>query len=438
MSRGAAHDDTTADLVSVRDPGHVPRPGLALVFSLGAPRLQALALGDGPLRVGRGLEAELRIDDATASRLHAEVSIVDGAWVVKDGSRHGTFVDGVRIDGTGAFRTARTLRVGDSVLAFVTDVTTFAGRRVTMDGEIVVGPTMASVHAVLERGGREGYDVLILGESGSGKEYAARRFHEGRGGPFVAVNCATISASLFEAELFGHVRGAFSGADRDRPGLFEAAQGGTLFLDEIGEIPMDLQAKLLRVIQERTLRRVGDSRERPIDVRVACATNRELTAGAVPTWIRPDLYYRLARGVVRLPALRERWEEIPYMAAHALAKAERIASATLIERCLLNDWPGNARELFADLAHAVEIARAQDELRRSKPSPVDGRWLPARMPALPPDPALEPTKPAEASLTAESIAAALAACGGNVTAAAERLGVHRNTLHRHMKKLGME
>ncbi|MBK7397239.1 MAG: sigma 54-interacting transcriptional regulator [Myxococcales bacterium] len=382
MSSGGTHDDTTADLVSVRDPAALPQPGLALVLSGGEPQLRCLALGAGPLRVGRGLEADLRVDDATASRLHAEISIVGGAWMVKDGSRHGTFVDGVRVDGVGTFPSARTLRIGASVLAFVTDVTSFVGRRVTVDGDIVVGPTMAAVHAVLERGGREGVDALVLGESGSGKEYAARRFHEGRGGPFVVVNCATISASLFEAELFGHVRGAFSGADRDRPGLFEAAQGGTLFLDEFGEIPLDLQAKLLRVIQERTLRRVGDSRERPIDVRVVGATNRELVPGAVPAWIRPDLYYRLARGVVRLPSLRERWEEMAFLASHALAKVDRVPGATLVERCLLNDWPGNARELLADLAHAVESARAHDEARReARPSPVEGRWLPARMPA---------------------------------------------------------
>jgi len=437
----ASHDDTTAEVDRIEPSAHPPQPGVAVVFSVDRPALRVLGVGETPVRIGRGLDAHVVLDDATTSRLHAEVSIQRGHWVIRNHGRHGTFVDGQKVDDLGTFARARTLRVGDTLLALVSNVGPFVGREVSLDGDMVIGPTMQRVHAELVRAATEGIDVLVSGESGVGKEYAARRYHEARstpGGPLVAVNCATISAALFEAELFGHARGAFSGAERDRVGLFEAAHGGTLFLDEIGEIPLELQAKLLRVLQERSFRRVGESRERPVDVRVVGATNRPVPLGAAPPWLRPDLFYRLAGGVVRLPPLRDRWEEIPTMIQRELARTGQVPSVGLVERCMLNDWPGNARELLAAVRHAAVAARDHELLHRKPAAAVGGQWLPYRMPEVAPDSGTDPTRVDGGRLTREAVVVALANHGGNVSAAAEALGVHRNTLHRHMKKWGME
>ncbi len=435
------YDDTTADLEGVESSRPPPQPGLAVVFSAGKPCLRVQPAGTAPLRVGRAVDAHVLLEDATASRLHAEVTVTPGGlWVVRDHGRHGTYVDGRKVDGAVSSSRARTLRIGENVLVFVSDVRPYLGADVQVDGDIVVGPTMQRVHSDLVRAATEGVDVLVSGESGVGKEYAARRYHEARAGsagPLVAVNCATISSALFEAELFGHARGAFSGADRDRVGLFEAAHGGTLFLDEIGEIPLDLQAKLLRVLQERSFRRVGESRERPVDVRIVGATNRAVPPGQVPPWLRPDLFYRLARGIVRLPPLRERWEEISWMVQRELARTGQAAGATLIEACLLQDWPGNARELLAGVRHAAVGARDYELLRHKSAGPVGAQWLPYRLPEVSQEAETEPPGTG-ARLTKEQVVAALAKHDNNVSAAAEDLGVHRNTLHRHMKKHGLE
>ena len=275
--------------------------------------------------------------------------------------------------------------------------------------------------------------VLILGETGTGKELLAREVHRvsGRQGPFVAVNVAALPGSLIESELFGHVRGAFTGADRDRAGLVELASGGTLFLDEIGDLPLPLQAKLLRVLQEQELRRVGDVKTRKVDLRVVSATHRDLSAMADEGSFRRDLLYRITGLETALPALRRRPRDLAKLAAGALGNATLTAEARAA--VLGYRWPGNVRELLS----ALEAARAL-----AAPSPVIGlEHLPlALRRAAAEKPAPEgggSYRKAVADAKTQAIEAALAAHGGNRTRAAKTLGLSRQSLLYEMKVLGL-
>ena len=284
--------------------------------------------------------------------------------------------------------------------------------------------------------------VLVTGESGTGKELVARAIHERsrrRQGPLVRVNCAAIPESLFESELFGHVKGAFTGALNDRPGRFEAAQGGTLVLDEIGEVPLSMQAKLLRVIQEREIERVGESRPRRIDVRIVAATNRDLRAEVEAGRFRADLFYRLNVFPIENPPLRERREDIPLLVEHFVRAAARrlhreparLTEAVLRQLVAL-DWPGNIRELENAIERAVILS-------------VDGLLhFDAPMPAIAPPPSRlalpSLSRAATESHQRETIAAALARTHGKVSGpggAAELLGMKASTLFSRMIVLGL-
>jgi DNA-binding NtrC family response regulator len=277
--------------------------------------------------------------------------------------------------------------------------------------------------------------VLITGESGSGKERLARFIHDESArtaGPFLAINCAAVPETLLESELFGHVRGAFTGASQDRAGLFEAANGGTLLLDEIGDVPPAMQVKLLRVLQEREVRRVGENRARSINVRVLAATNRDLLADVHGARFRQDLYYRLRVVEVVVPPLRERHEDILPLARQLLAavakrfgkKAPALApeAANLLLRYT---WPGNVRELENALERAVALARS-DRIG------VDD--LPAEIGAAPPTIRTADEVRTLAEVERDYIAAALRASGGNRAKAAEKLGIGAATLYRKLKQ----
>ncbi|HEX5138811.1 MAG TPA: sigma 54-interacting transcriptional regulator [Planctomycetota bacterium] len=270
--------------------------------------------------------------------------------------------------------------------------------------------------------------VLVLGESGTGKELVARAIHAESprsDRPFVAVNCSAYSENLLESELFGHARGSFTGADRDRQGRFELANGGTVFLDEIGEISPKIQVKLLRVLQEREIERVGENRSRSVDLRIIAATNRDLHREVREGRFREDLFYRLNVYTVQLPPLRERREDIPALVDHFLAKLRdhtgkdvRGLSGDVLDAFLRHTWPGNVRELENVIESALVRARG----------PMIG------IPDLP-----EGFR-AEAVLAAkpeDRIRAALGRTGGCVTRAARLLGIHRTTLWRQMREAGL-
>jgi len=276
--------------------------------------------------------------------------------------------------------------------------------------------------------------VLITGESGTGKERIARFVHDNSAcadGPFVGVNCGAVSETLLESELFGHARGSFTGATSDRPGLFEAANGGTLFLDEVGEIPLPMQVKLLRALQEREVRRVGENKSRPINVRIVTATNKDLAQQVAAKQFRQDLYYRLKVVELEVPPLRRRREDILPLARILLAEAalhmkRPVAglSGPAADQLLSYSWPGNVRELANVLERAVAVAKRDR---------IDLEDLPpeVRLALPPPDAggAIRRLKDVER----EYILATLDAKMGNRTQAALSLGIGVATLHRKLR-----
>jgi DNA-binding NtrC family response regulator len=286
------------------------------------------------------------------------------------------------------------------------------------------------VYQLLERSAQSDATVLISGESGTGKEVAARTLHglsKRRAAPFLCVNCAALSAGLLESELFGHERGAFTGADRMRKGRFELADGGTLLLDEVSEIDLGLQAKLLRVLQERAFERVGSSETRRVDVRVIATTNRDLPAEVEQGRFRQDLYYRLNVLPVRLKPLRDRRDEIPMLAEHFLKKHARTLSKGAMARLCGYDWPGNVRELGNVIERAAVLSPG-DEITGEMIAP----WLetPARAPRATVGVALE-------DMERRAIEENLKANGGNREKTARVLGITSRTLRDKLKRWGV-
>ncbi|MBW1989965.1 MAG: sigma-54-dependent Fis family transcriptional regulator [Deltaproteobacteria bacterium] len=287
--------------------------------------------------------------------------------------------------------------------------------------------------------------VLITGESGTGKELVARSIHANSpraDKPLVVVNCAAMPETLLESELFGHEKGAFTGADRRREGRFAQADGSAIFLDEIGEMPASMQARLLRVIQEREIKPVGSDRVRSVDVRILAATNRDLAAEVSAGTFREDLYYRLNVMPIHVPPLRERPEDIPVLAQHFLAKyAEKNRKEAkgftpqAMDLLVKYPWPGNVRELENAVERAVILMTGQHVTVRELPAPV-ARSQAAESGGPPPElPDTAPRSLEEAEK--QAVKNALAAANGNKSEAARVLGITRKTLHAKLKKWGL-
>jgi DNA-binding NtrC family response regulator len=306
---------------------------------------------------------------------------------------------------------------------------------------------MQKVLELMRRAADSPATVLITGESGTGKEVVARGIHLAGGRRtrrFVAVNCGALPEALVESELFGHVRGSFTGATGDKRGLFEEADGGTLFLDEIGELPLLLQVKLTRVLQERSVRPVGGTDERKVDVRVIAATHKDLAAGVAAGTFREDLYYRLNIFPVHLPPLRERHDDIPALVAHLLARHVRedgrIEGFTpeALAALVRYDWPGNVRELENAIARALAVSDGPRIQLEALPEAVAAA---ARPRATTADELRltyrEAVDLARDRASREYLVVLMRELGGNVTAAAARAGVERETLHRLLKRYGI-
>ena len=324
---------------------------------------------------------------------------------------------------------------------------------------IAVSPAMSDVFRLMETAAATSIPVLIEGQTGTGKELVARAIHRTSAradGPFLAINCAAVPETLLESELFGHRRGAFTGAIEDHPGLFRAAAGGAIFLDEIGEMPVPMQAKLLRVLQDGEVTALGDTRPQKLDVRVLSASNHDLKAAIAARTFREDLYYRLAVFPIKIPPLRERREDIPLMAARFLEVAtrrhpKRVAGfdpATIDLLCRF-DWPGNVRELQNEIERAVALAKDGEtitpqhlsaELRAVSFSTPPHRVAKAAVserasPAVPQAPRERTSlRDALGAYEAQHIAAVLAQHQGNVSRAAAALGISRISLHRRMQR----
>jgi len=299
--------------------------------------------------------------------------------------------------------------------------------------------------------------VLILGQTGTGKELIARAIHEHgarREGPFIPVNCGALPENLVESELFGHVRGAFTGAESDRAGRFEAADGGTLFLDEVGELPPAVQVKLLRVLDSQVIERVGSVKPIALDVRILAATNRNLTDDVRTGHFRADLYYRLAVMQVELPPLSDRPEDIVPLAEHFLSALARTQEAPAVldpsaaKALQKHTWPGNVRELKNAVEHATAVAPGQrispedlpESVRQASLQSAEGHAIEQiakdLIAALPRDGGLYrgAIEPVERAVIRE----ALIRCGGNQSEAADLLGLHRNTLRKKLRELDID
>jgi two-component system nitrogen regulation response regulator GlnG len=323
--------------------------------------------------------------------------------------------------------------------------------------EMLIGrsPAMVEVYKEIGRVARTEMTVLLMGESGTGKELVARAIHANSSrdrGPFVTVNMAAVPRDLMESELYGHEKGSFTGAVERRPGKFELANGGTLFLDEIGEMPVELQAKLLRVLQEREVDRVGGTRPLSVDVRIVAATNADLARAVEEGRFRRDLYYRLAVVPIRLPPLREREGDVILLARHFAAKygeqlrGRAVSLARDAEPLLLaHGWPGNVRELQNVLQRALlklpgARLAARDLAGLLPPSAGAERGLEGLVDRLLDSPPGEEGRHAAALAALERplFAGALARTKGNQLKAAELLGMNRNTLRERMRALGMK
>ncbi|MCA9668869.1 MAG: sigma 54-dependent Fis family transcriptional regulator [Myxococcales bacterium] len=316
------------------------------------------------VEVGSGDRVDLKLTDKSVSRRHLRVAIIDGRMLVKDlGSRNGTFVDGTRLV-EGEIGLGTVLTLGDSALSLQPQ---WMQRRVTPSsarqfGQLV-GESLAmrELFALLERAAPTELPILVEGESGVGKELVCRAVHEQsarRDGPYVVFDCSAVARELADAELFGHVRGAFTGAHETRAGAFERADGGTLCLDEIGELPLELQPKLLRVLERSEVRRVGETDPRAVDVRVLAATNRDLDAEVRRGAFRPDLLFRLDVVRAAVPPLRRRLDDLPQLvrAVGGDELADGLVEGPNLDRLMAYGWPGNVRELRNVVRRALALS----------------------------------------------------------------------------------
>ena len=396
------------------------------------------------LQIGSHPLNEVEVRDRTVSRFHCEVFVDrDGrAWVKDLGSRNGTRVNGVRVR-EAELQEGMVLRVGQLELVFtplaernelpVAPVTSFG----TLVGSSV---PLRTAFAQLGKAAAKDVTVLLTGESGTGKSEAAELLHEqsGRAGkPLRVVDCAAVPANLLESELFGHERGAFTGAIQRRVGVFEEAEGGTVFLDEVGELPLELQPKLLRVLEAREVRRLGANRYLPVDVRVVAATNRDLRAEVNVGRFRPDLYFRLAVLTVRLPPLRERPGDIPLIAKQLLGRLtldeetrRALAEPAFLSRLQLSPWPGNVREVRNHLERCAALQEALQPASED-PSPQHLDALDVSIPFS------EARRRLLDTFEQGYVRALLDRHDGNVSRAAATAGVDRAHLHRIMRRQKM-
>jgi two-component system response regulator AtoC len=456
------------------------------VFVHGEVRVHPLP-AEGEVVVGRAEECHVRVDHPSVSRRHALLVRGPGLSVRDLGGANGTFVrDRSEPENLLQTRTMRRLgpdpwelSVGESVLlGEVTAVVRRAAQSPSAFGDLAAAPrstpgvvigdsAMRAVYAQAELAAQSSISVLILGETGVGKDLLARAIH-GRSkraaGPFLSINCAALSESLLESEIFGYERGAFTGAVTARPGLFESADQGTVFLDELGELPLATQAKLLRVLEERSVLRIGARAPRNIDVRFLAATNRDLEADAAAGRFRADLYFRVAGLCLTIPPLRERPSEIePLIFAFLRAATKQLdrnepsgVAPEALDLLRGYAWPGNVRELKNVIERAAILCTERDvaldhlppKLRQSAASARGEVQALHAGPAQAPTPAaaapagagLGPARDFQAELKAferQRLVEVLGLCAGNQTRAAKMLGISRRTLVSRLTEFGL-
>jgi transcriptional regulator with AAA-type ATPase domain len=397
----------------------VPPTRFCLLIGRGGD-VRRIVVGESLLEIGRGSESDVIVPDASVSQRHLRLEPCEAGLGLRDlGSRNGTFVNGVRVH-TAMVTEGAVVRIGRTDLRLTGRVDEGSTTTPTIVAE---SSSMLAVLGDVQRHAKLSWPVLVVGESGTGKEGLALALHEGgprRAKRFVAVNAGGLPRELVESELFGHEKGAFTGAMGTHKGVFEQAHGGTLFLDEIGELPLDLQARLLRVLETGEIRRVGSESSILVDVRLVCATHRDLRRMIAEGRFRQDLYYRIARLVVDVPALRSRPEDVRALARHFLRQivseiGPRELSSDALTRLCAYEWPGNARELRNVLCTAAATAGA-----RIESSDVDR--------------ALSSVAGGSSHVVPrEVLLRTVAEHSGNLTAAARALGIPRTTLRDRLR-----
>ena len=434
-------------------------PRCTLVVLGGEQRGRRVVVERDVFRIGKNPDNDLVLTDETVSRRHCEILRDPRGYLLRDlGSTNGTLLDGAEIR-EAYLRPGAVVTVGKVELQVQprTERIELLPSEHEAFGEAVGrSVAMRTIFGLLERLAPTEATVLLTGETGTGKDVLARAIHAASrraGGPFVVVDCGAVVGSLIESELFGHEKGAFTGATERRQGAFELADGGTLFLDEIGELPLDLQPKLLRAIEQRAFKRVGGSREQRVDVRIVAATKRPLRQEVERGKFREDLYFRLAVVPIELPPLRERPEDVPLLVERLL---ERFAAREGLERPLklapeamaalkAHDWPGNVRELRNVLERAALLARAMGR-EQIGPSDVPGWTLGAVAPSEGEDgpPPFEPGKSYrqtkaewEAWFERRFVRWLLERHDGNVSAAARAADMDRKYLARLARRHGI-
>jgi transcriptional regulator with GAF, ATPase, and Fis domain len=397
---------------------------------------------EGALIVGSHPGAGVCLKDTTISRYHVELSArPDGVRVRDLESTNGTYLGGTRITEV-IVEDQATFSVGKTTLK-ISMVEADLG---LPEEQSTFGPAIGASHAmrqlfgILEKVSPSDSTVLLLGETGTGKEVLAKAIHEKSKRskrPFVVVDCGAVAPTLIESELFGHVRGSFTGAVSDRNGAFLEADGGTIFLDEVGELPLELQPKLLRVLEAGTVRRVGEDKHRAVDVRVIAATHRDLEKEVEAGRFRRDLYYRLAVVLVTVPPLRDRLDDIPLLTAHfvkSMGRGDFELPRALMARFAAYHWPGNVREL-RNLVERSLAGADVDPLPAE--SPTAARALSAGE-SITDLPFKEAKERLIESFTREYLVALLEKCNGNISRMAREAGIARNYVHRLVTKYGLK
>ncbi len=413
--------------------------GFRVVVEDGVDAGASLTSKGGRVVIGRHDSTELKLTDDSVSLFHCEIVVSDERLLVRDlGSRNGTVLDGVTV--REAYPQAGSILVLGRTRVRVEVGSARVGvpllRRERFEHLLGRSQAMQAMFAILDRAAGSEATLLVEGETGSGKEAVAESVHAAsprRDGPFHVVDCGAIPANLLEAELFGYARGAFTGATSERVGVFERAHGGTVFLDEIGELPLELQPKLLRVLERREIKRLGTNHYVPVDCRVIAATWRDLRSAVNDRKFRADLFYRLAVVQIRVPPLRDRVEDVPLLVDHFLHQlgapadvAARLLAAPA--RLAHHTWPGNVRELRNYVERCITLgtlgpvldegARAQRTIDVARPwREQRDRWI--------------------RSLEREYLEALLLACKNNSSEAARRAGMDRASFYRLMWRVGL-
>ncbi len=404
------------------------------------------------IRIGAHSSNDLILaEDRTASRHHFEIQYTERGYLLVDlNSTNGTFLDGRRVE-RAYLNSGSQIRAGSSTITFAPideEVTVEPDRDGQLGGMVGQSVKMRQIFGLIKKIAPMDVSVIIQGETGTGKELVAKAIHDNstrKKGPFVVLDCGAIPPNLIESELFGHEKGAFTGAVASRPGAFERADGGTIFLDELGELRIDLQPKLLRVLENREVRRVGGNDVIGVNVRVIAATNRDLVKEIQANNFREDLYFRLSVINIQLPPLRQRREDIPLILRAGMSDPETIQkhgpkrfSAAALRVLAGYNWPGNVRELMNVMSHVLTFSDGEEIDVHHLPPRVQGQQKDSPLPFNEHLSFKDAKEQLLENFEREYIGQVLRRCDGNISRAARESGLHRKSIERLVKKYQLD